>query len=170
MVAGNVRRRCRTQGHPKGVGLYWPANGEEAANRPGRRQRTSSDRPHHQRRFRYSDFGVATSVATVTLLDEQDRKGNAKFGSWLSTRRVEPPWRINTARESSWTANDLTPPEDGTPKGPQRGHCLAAAHVVDTSPPDYPEWRNHNLPREETHDPPPHHTDGSAKSPGLSPA
>ena len=66
-------------------------------------------------------------MATVTLLDEQDREVNAKFGSWLSTRRVEPPWRINTARESSWTANDLTPPEDGTPKGPQRGHCLAAA-------------------------------------------
>ena len=43
------------------------------------------------RRFRYSDFGVATSVATVTLLDEQDREGNAKFGSCLSTRRVEPP-------------------------------------------------------------------------------
>ena len=86
------------------------------------------------RRFRYSDFGVTTEVATVTLLDEQDREGNAKFGSWLSTRRVEPPWRINTARESSWTANDLTPPEDGTPKGPQRGHCLAAAYVVDTSP------------------------------------
>ena len=60
MAAGNVRRRCRTQGHPKGVGLYWPANREEAGNRPGRRQRTSSDRPHHQRRFRYSDFGVAT--------------------------------------------------------------------------------------------------------------
>ena len=71
--------------------LYWPANREAAANRPGRRQRTSSDRPHHQRRFRYSDFGVATEVATVTLLDEQDREGNAKFGSWLSTRRVEPP-------------------------------------------------------------------------------
>ena len=45
------------------------------------------------RKFRYSAFGVATEVATVTLLDEQDGEVNAKWGSWLSTRRVEPPWR-----------------------------------------------------------------------------
>ena len=79
------------------------------------------------RRFRYSDFGVATEVATVTLLDEHDREENAKFGSWLSTRRVEPPWRINTARESSWTANDLTPPEDGTPTDPRGGWSWCSA-------------------------------------------
>ena len=79
------------------------------------------------RRFRYSDFGVTTEVATVTLLDEQDREGNAKFGSWLSTRRVEPPWRINPARESSWTANDLTPPEDGTPTDPRGGWSWCSA-------------------------------------------
>ena len=36
------------------------------------------------RRFRYSDFGVATEVATVTLLDEQDREGNETFGLWIS--------------------------------------------------------------------------------------
>ena len=34
MAAGNVRRRYRTQGHPKDVGLYWPANSRRSCKPP----------------------------------------------------------------------------------------------------------------------------------------
>ena len=36
MAAGNVRRRCRTQGHPKDVGPFEPADQEAAPSRPRR--------------------------------------------------------------------------------------------------------------------------------------
>ena len=49
MAAGHVRRRYRTQDHPKGVGPFEPADQEAAGSRPRRRQRTSPQRPHHQK-------------------------------------------------------------------------------------------------------------------------
>ena len=36
------------------------------------------------RQFRYSDFGVAADLVTVTLLDDQQRQGNGTFELWLS--------------------------------------------------------------------------------------
>ena len=58
MAAGHVRRRHRTQGHPKDVGLYWPADQQAAANRPGRRQWTIPDGHHHQKPRRRADQGI----------------------------------------------------------------------------------------------------------------
>ena len=58
MAAGHVRRRYRTQGHPKDVGLYWPADQQAAASGPGRRQWTIPDWPDHQKPRRRADQGI----------------------------------------------------------------------------------------------------------------
>ena len=82
MAARNVRRRCRTQGHPKDIGLSILASRSEklqdaldAASGPAP---TDLKEAISLLRFWSSDR------STVTLLDAQDREGNqGKFGSWL---------------------------------------------------------------------------------------